>query len=134
MRRSSDAHSAVQRSTAPSENDRRNSHFEYTRRVPTADVFVDTMRRPGHGNARTCCMEINIAVSLGPDRTPKASIISSNLTKPPAIRSTAVFNDVSYMTLDFQSPENTAQFSTDGIALRSPSQRSTGFPNEHINE
>jgi hypothetical protein len=117
------------------ENDRPNNNFEYTRRVPTADVFVDPIRRPIHGNARTCCMEINIAVTLGPDRTPHASVISSNIaSKPPSVRSTATFEDVRYVDLCFQAPENTAQLSTDGIMHRSPSQKSTGFRNGHINE
>ena len=67
-------------------------------------------------------MEINIAVSLGPDRTPQASVISNNfLQNHQPIRSTAIFDDVSYVDLNFQSPENTAQFSTDGIIRQSPS-------------
>ena len=80
------------------------------------------LRRPSHGNARTCCMEINIAVSLGTDRTPQASIISSNINIPNlqlfAQRQVLkVF--VSYMILDFQTPSNTAQLRTDGIIHRS---------------
>jgi hypothetical protein len=119
------------------EIDRRNTSSDYTRRaIPTADVFVDPYRRPSHGNARTCVMEINIAVSLGPDRTPHASVIANNFpSKPPVIRSTANFDDVSYFDLNFQSPERTAQLATDGIMHPSSSSRnSLGFQQKATDE
>ena len=116
------------------ETDRRNNNFEYTRRIPTADVLVDPIRRPAHGNTRTCVMEINIAVSLGGDRSPRVSFESSDITsKPPPIRSTAVLEDVSYVDLKFQGPEKTAQLSTDAYMTRSPSQKSSGFNNDKNN-
>jgi hypothetical protein len=115
---------------------RQNNNFQYTQRiVPTADVFVDPYRRPAHGNARTCVMEINIAVNFGPDRTPQASVITNNyLSKPPAIRSTATIDDVRYVDLSFQAPEKTAQLATDGIIRHPSSRNSTGFQNKNIDE
>ncbi len=103
---------------------------QYTRRVPTADVFIDPVRRPAHGNAPRCVMEVNIEVSVGGDRNSQSSFITRNVSsKPPTIRSTAVIDNARYIDLNFQSPENTAQISTDGIIRRSPSERSTGFHN-----
>lgn len=116
--------------TRPEFSDRNNS-VQYARRVPTADVFVDPIRRPHHGNARTCVMEINIAVSLGNDRSSREPFVTSSVTsKPPVIRSTATLEDVHYVDLNFRSPENVAQLSTDGLIRRSPSEKSTGFPPE----
>jgi hypothetical protein len=64
-------------------------------------------------------MEINIAVSMGGDRAPQASVISSSVSpKQPAIRSTATIEDVRYIDLNFQAPKNTAQIATDGIIRR----------------
>ncbi|UJR22342.1 hypothetical protein I4U23_025404 [Adineta vaga] len=108
---------------------------EYSRRIPTANVVVDPTRRPGNGNSRTCVMEINIAVNMGGNRAPQASITSSNVSaKQPNIRSTATIDNVRYIDLNFQSPNNTAQLATDGIIHSSPSQRSTGYPYEHTNK
>jgi hypothetical protein len=73
-------------------------------------------------------MEVNIAVTLGADRTPHASVVTNNYSsKPPAIRSTAFIDDVRYVDLSFQAPENTAQLSTDGIIRQSSPRNSTGF-------
>jgi len=120
------------------ESDRRNTSSEYTRRfVPTAEVVVDPYRRPTHGNARTCVMEINIAVSFGSDRTPHASVITNNFPSkpPPPIRSTAIIDDVSYFDLNFQAPEHTAQLSTDGIIRPTASSRnSLGFQQKATDE
>ncbi len=109
--------------------DRGSNNPDYTRRIPpTANVLVDPYRRPVHGNARTCVMEVNIAVTLGADRTPHASVVTNNYSsKPPAIRSTAFIDDVRYVDLSFQAPENTAQLSTDGIIRQSSPRNSTGF-------
>ncbi len=119
----------------PVTDDRQSNNSGYTRRVPTADILVDPYRRPAHGNARTCVMEINIAVNFGPDRTPQASVITNNyLSKPPAIRSTATIDDVRYVDLSFQAPEKTAQLATDGIIRHPSSRNSTGFQNKNIDE
>ncbi len=120
----------------PVTDDRQSNNSGYTRRVPTADILVDPYRRPAHGNARTCVLEINIAVNLGSDRTSQASVITNNFpSKPPAIRSTAIIDDVRYVDLNFQTSDHTAQLSTDGIIRSSASSRnSTGFQNKNTDE
>lgn len=131
---------AYESTRRPSDNrqeiDRRSNEPQYTRRVPpTADVYVDRSRRPVHGTARRCVMEVNIAVTLGADRTSQASITTNNYTsKPPNIRSTAFIDDVRYVDLSFRSPENTAQLSTDGIIRQSSPRGSIGFGNKNTNE
>ena len=116
------------RYTSSGTNDRQ---YGSAARAPTADVRIDPIRRSGQGNARTCVMEINIAVSLGGDRPPHASIVShdaSSRSHPP-IRSTATIQDVRYLDLNFQGPNNVAHLSTDGIIDRptSSSQKPTGY-------
>ncbi|CAF1283531.1 unnamed protein product [Adineta steineri] len=92
---------------------------EYARRIPTAHINVDTSRRPADGNARTCVMEINIAVSMGGDRNSQTALITSNnSSRQPIVRSTATIDDVRYIDLDFRSPQNTARLSTDGMIRR----------------
>jgi len=108
---------------------------DYSKRpIPTANVYVDPYRQPSHGNARTCVMEINIAVSLsGPDRVPQASVVTNNFpSRQSNARSAVQFDDVRYIDLNFQSPQNTAQVSTDGILRQSSPQSSIGFPNKNI--
>jgi hypothetical protein len=75
-------------------------------------------------------MEINITVGMGADRTPHF------ITNPSAIRSTAVIDDVRYVDLNFQAPENTAQLATDGIIRQSTSasRDSFGFQNKKTDE
>ncbi len=103
---------------------------QYTRRVPTADILIDPIRRPAHGNAPRCVMEVNIEVSIGGNRHSQSSFVTNHVSsKPPTIRSTAVIDNARYIDLNFRSPENTAQIATDGIIRRSPSQGSTGFHN-----
>lgn len=101
-----------------------------TRRVPTADVFVDPYRRPQHGNARTAVMEVNISVSLGgasvgyADRTPH----TTTNTKEPVIRSTAFLEDARYVDLSFRVPEHGAQLRTDGIIRESSPRYTSDLP------
>ena len=114
-------------------SDRGNQHSDYTRRVPTADVLVDPTRRPGHGNARTSTMEVNISVSLGGggygDRGPHTSVTTtSGSSKTPAIRSTAFLEDVRYVDLNFRLPENTGQLRTDGIIRESSPRYTSDLP------
>ena len=118
------------------EVDRRSNNPDYTRRAPpTTDVYVDRTRHPVHGNARTCVMEVNISVTLGADRHPQASVSTSNYSsKQPNIRSTAFIDDVRYIDLNLQSPENVAQLSTDGIIRQSSPRGSVGFGNKNTNE
>lgn len=79
-------------------------------------------------------MEINIAVSLGgPDRVPQASVTTNTLpSRQPNIRSAVQFDDVRYIDLNFQSPSNSAQLSTDGILRQSSGspRPSLGFQNK----
>ena len=98
------------------------------RYVPTADVYVDPTRRPEHGNARTCVMEINISVGLGDrDRPPLiTSSSSSNYGKPPTIRSTARLENVNYIDLNFRTPEHVAYLATDGIIKGSSPSAANG--------
>ena len=78
---------------------------------------------------------MNIAVTLGADRNPQASVTTNNYSsKPPNIRSTALIDDVRYIDLSIQSPENTAQLSTDGIIRQSSPHGSIGFGNKNTNE
>lgn len=120
-------------------SDRGNQQSDYSRRVvPTADVYVDPHRRPGHGNARTSTMEVNISVSLGGggygDRVPHASVTTSNgSSRTPAIRSTAFLEDVRYVDLNFRLPDNTGQLRTDGI-LRESSPRYTSDQSKKYTE
>ncbi|CAF3216679.1 unnamed protein product [Rotaria sp. Silwood2] len=114
------------------EINRPTSNYESSKQIPTAHVTVDPIRRPSHGNARSCVMDINIIVSFGGDRTAQGSYVTKTYTtKPPAIRSTATIDDVHYVDLRFQTPQNTAQLQTDGILRSSPSQNSTGFSREN---
>jgi hypothetical protein len=77
-------------------------------------------------------MEINIVVSVGEDRSPRASVVSSNMTSrpPPPIRSTTTLEDVSYVDLHFHGRGKTAELSTDGFMSRPSSQKSGGFRND----
>ena len=139
LRRTRDsAYESVQRSRDdqyPNQQETERRSIDYSRRVPTANIIVDPTRRPGDGNPRTCVMEINIAVSMGGNRPPQASVISSNiLSKPPNIRSTATIDGARYIDLSLQSPNYTAQLATDGVLhdTSSSSQKHMGY--DHTNK
>ena len=97
------------------------------RPIPTTNIYVDPTRRPHHGNARTCVMEINISVNLGG----KSSIRESTLaTRPTPVRSTTTIQDVHHIDLDFRAPEHVAHLSTDGLIQHPTLENSTPYKSQ----
>ncbi|CAF4105736.1 unnamed protein product [Rotaria sordida] len=71
------------------------------------------------GNARSCAMEINIKINTGGSGTSQGPYATQNYTsKSPDVRSQATIDNVRYITLHLQSPQNTARIATDGIINR----------------
>ncbi|CAF3549398.1 unnamed protein product [Rotaria sp. Silwood1] len=105
---------------------------EYSKPVPTANIIADPIRRPYYGNARPGNLNISIKVNVGGSNRPaQVSYVTNDYaSKPPAIRSAATFDNVHYLDLNFQSPQQTARVTTDGILRSTPLQNSTGFPRE----
>jgi hypothetical protein len=107
----------------------RNDSKNYPSSVPTVNVNIDPVRHASHGNARTCVIEINIAVNLGNDRTSRGPLVTSSMssaTRP--VTSTATVDHFRYIDLNVDGFDKVAQVSTDGFIQQASSTRSTAFP------
>lgn len=89
----------------------------YGQRIPTTNVSIDPIRRPHHGSARSCVLEINIAVNLPGNRASRdVNVYAPEPTGP--IRSTATIEDAHRVNLVLQPRSSAIHLSTDGYLQR----------------